>query len=83
MASCFGISMAHHEEPQVALHLLAAVPHGLTVEIFPNPLRDPMWFDLPEQQPVIAAGLMHLSREPGFGMPLRQDTIARYSTRRE
>jgi D-arabinonate dehydratase len=83
MASCFGVSMAHHEEPQVALHLLAAVPHGLCVEIFPNPLRDPMWFDLPEHQPLIADNLMHVPQQPGFGIPLRQDTIARYSTRQE
>ena len=36
MASCFGVAMAHHEEPQVALHLLAGVAHGLCVEFFPN-----------------------------------------------
>ena len=28
------VQMAHHEEPQVALHLLSAIPHGLFVEIF-------------------------------------------------
>ena len=28
MAHCFGVSMAHHEEPQVALHLLAGTPTG-------------------------------------------------------
>jgi hypothetical protein len=38
--------MGHHEEPHVALHLFAAVPHGLYAEIFPDPNRDPMWFEL-------------------------------------
>jgi L-alanine-DL-glutamate epimerase-like enolase superfamily enzyme len=78
MASCFGVSMAHHEEPQVALHLLAGVAHGLCVEIFPNPQRDPMWFDLPERQPQISDGFMHLPKESGFGISLRQDTIQRW-----
>jgi hypothetical protein len=38
--------MGHHEEPHVALHLFAAVPHGLYAEIFPDPNPDPMWFEL-------------------------------------
>ncbi|MEO6848131.1 MAG: mandelate racemase/muconate lactonizing enzyme family protein, partial [Chthoniobacterales bacterium] len=53
MAHAFGVRMAHHEEPQVALHLLASVPNGICVEIFPNENRDPMWFDLPAKHPVI------------------------------
>jgi D-arabinonate dehydratase len=67
--------MAHHEEPQVALHLLAGVANGLCVEIFPNYERDPMWFDLPVQQPAIRDGFMLLNDAPGFGIPLRSDTI--------
>jgi len=75
MAQERGVKMAHHEEPQVALHLLAGVPNGLCVEIFPNYNRDPMWFDLPEKQPAIRDGFMHLPDGPGFGLPLRADTI--------
>lgn len=78
MASCFGVRMAHHEEPQVALHLLASIPHGICVEIFPNYQRDPMWFDLPVEQPKIRDGCMHLPDAPGFGIPLRGDTIERW-----
>ncbi len=37
-----------------------------------------MWFDLPEQQPVISDGFMHLPDGPGFGMPLRRDTIEKW-----
>ncbi len=81
MAHSFGVSMAHHEEPQIALHLLAAVPNGLHVEIFPNYQRDPMWYDLPVQQPVIRDGLMYVPDGPGFGMPLRQDTIDKWRAR--
>jgi L-alanine-DL-glutamate epimerase-like enolase superfamily enzyme len=78
MAHGFGVKMAHHEEPQIALHLLAGAPNGLHVEIFPNYDRDPMWFDLPVQQPLIKDGYMHLPTGAGFGMPLRQDTIEKW-----
>ncbi|MFH1628759.1 MAG: mandelate racemase/muconate lactonizing enzyme family protein [Pseudomonadota bacterium] len=78
MASCFGVSMAHHEEPQVSLHLLASVPHGLCVEIFPSYQRDPMWFDLPVQQPEIKEGHMNLPKGPGFGIQLREEVIEKY-----
>ena len=81
MASMFGIGMAHHEEPQVALHLLASIPHGLYVEIFPNPERDPMWFDLPVKQPEIQGGYMNVPQGPGLGMDLDQKIIAKYSAK--
>ena len=38
-----GIELAHHEEPQIAVHMLAAVPNGTYVECFPDPERDPLW----------------------------------------
>ena len=78
MASCFGVSMAHHEEPQVALHLLAGVANGLCVEIFPNYSRDPMWFDLPVQQPEIKDGYMLLPDKPGFGIDLNPAVIEKW-----
>ena len=78
MASAMGVEMAHHEEAQIALHLLASIPHGLYVEIFPNYKRDPMWFDLPSRSPRIRDGYMELPTGPGFGMPLNQDIIEKY-----
>lgn len=78
LAAHFHVQMAHHEEAQVALHLLAAVPHGLYVEIFPNPKRDPMWFDLPVEHPQIRDGFMILPTAPGLGIELDEAVIARY-----
>jgi D-arabinonate dehydratase len=78
MAGMMNIAMGHHEEPQIAVHLLAAVPHSLYVEIFPDPDRDPMWFELPCSQPRINDGLMYVPQSPGIGMPLRSDIIDRY-----
>jgi L-alanine-DL-glutamate epimerase-like enolase superfamily enzyme len=78
MANLFHVKMAHHEEPQIGLHLLAAVPNGLYVEIFPSYERDPMWVDLPVEQPRIKNGHMVVPDAPGFGIELNQDVIARY-----
>ncbi len=79
MASRFNIGMAHHEEPQVAIHLLASVPHALYVEIFPNPERDPMWFELPLRQPPIKEGYMDVPHRPGLGIELNPEVIKKYT----
>jgi D-arabinonate dehydratase len=78
MASTLNVQMAHHEEAQIALHLLASIPHGLYVEIFPNKKRDPMWYDLPAEHPKIESGMMYLPTQPGLGMDLNEDIIEKY-----
>jgi D-arabinonate dehydratase len=78
MAEHFHVKMAHHEEAQVALHCLAAVSHSTFVEIFPNPKRDPMWFELPREQPRVRDGYMELPDKPGFGIDLNADVIDQY-----
>ncbi len=78
MAEHFHVQMGHHEEAQVALHLLAAIPHSLYVEIFPNPKRDPMWVELPVVHPRIRGGYMELPTGPGLGMDLNEDVISKY-----
>lgn len=81
MAGVFGVSMGHHEEPQVAIHLLGGVSNGLFVEIFPDPDRDPMWFDLPVRQPRIRNGFMEVPSGPGLGIDLKTEVIAKYSAK--
>lgn len=78
LASHFDVQMAHHEESQVALHLLAAIPHGLYVEIFPNLKRDPLWHEIQTTRPLIRGGYMHLTNQPGLGLDLNPEIIARY-----
>lgn len=78
MASVLNIGMAHHEEPQVAIHLLGSISHGLYVEIFHNRERDPLWFELPVVHPEIRDGHMLVPQEPGLGMPLRESVIDQY-----
>ncbi len=79
MAGVFNIGMAHHEEPQVAIHLLGSVPHALYVEIFPNPERDPMWFELPVRQPPLRGGFMDVPQGPGLGIDLNPEVIKKYA----
>jgi D-arabinonate dehydratase len=78
MANLFHVQMAHHEEPQIAIHLLAAVPNALYVEIFPSYERDPMWVDLPVEQPHIRDGYMEVPQGYGTGIALNQEIIAKY-----
>ena len=78
MASAKNIRMAHHEEPQVSVHLLSSIPHGLYVEIFPDPNRDPMWLELPLNRPVVKDGYMSLPQGPGLGIDLNPDVIFKY-----
>jgi D-arabinonate dehydratase len=70
--------MAHHEEPQIAQHLLAAVPHGTYLECFADPDRDPVWQTMWVNRAVIRDGLLEIAKDPGFGLELDQDMIRRY-----
>jgi D-arabinonate dehydratase len=72
-----GVRMAHHEEPQIAQHLLAGVPHGTYVECFADPERDPVWQMLWANRPPIKDGLMDVASGPGFGLTLDEATIRR------
>jgi len=78
LAAAFGVEMGHHEEPQVAAHLLASVPHGAYVECF-DPDRDPIFWGLFANRPAISDGLYSLPPGPGFGLKLDGDFIARYT----
>ena len=77
MALAFGVEMAHHEEPQIAAHLLAAIPHGTYVECF-HPDRDPLFWNLISNRPSIKDGAYAVPPGPGFGLDLNNDFIARH-----
>jgi D-galactarolactone cycloisomerase len=74
IAHTYGVEMGHHEEPQVASHLLASVPHGTVVECF-HPDRDPVWWNLVANRPPVVDGTMELSDEPGLGWELDWDYL--------
>src|SRR5205085_402709 len=63
-----GIELAHHEEPQIAVHMLAAVPNGTYVECFPDPERDPLWAGFITNRAPIRDGIIEVPQGPGFGL---------------
>ncbi len=72
------VRMTHHEEPQIALHLLASTPNAICVECFADPERDPVWDRLDLDAPRPIDGRLSLSKRPGFGMRLDEEMVERY-----
>jgi L-alanine-DL-glutamate epimerase-like enolase superfamily enzyme len=73
-----GVRMAHHEESQIALQLLAGIPHGTYAECFADPERDPVWQSLWANRPPARDGFMEVPQGPGFGLELDREMIERY-----
>jgi len=73
-----GVEMAHHEESQIASHLLAAIPHGTYAECFADPERDPMWQQVWVNRPPIKDGVMEVAQGPGFGIVLDEALMQKY-----
>jgi L-alanine-DL-glutamate epimerase-like enolase superfamily enzyme len=78
LCGAYGVKLAHHEESQIAQHLLSAVPHGTYIECFADPERDPVWQTMWQNRPPIRDGIMPVTTEPGFGLSLDSAMIARY-----
>jgi L-alanine-DL-glutamate epimerase-like enolase superfamily enzyme len=76
-AHLYSIELAHHEEPQVAAHLLASQPHGTYLEVF-HPDRDPIWWRMIANRPDLVEGRLALPTAPGFGWELDQEFIEHY-----
>jgi D-galactarolactone cycloisomerase len=76
-AHTYGVLMGHHEEPQVASHLLCAIANGTFTECF-HPDRDPIWWNLPANRPTLVDGKIRLSDRPGLGWEIDRDFVTRY-----
>ena len=77
LASTFDVQLGHHEEAQVAAHLLASQPHGTYVEAF-APARDPIFWQMIENRPALVDGRFPLPDRPGLGWVLDERFIAKY-----
>jgi D-galactarolactone cycloisomerase len=77
VAAAFGVRMAHHEEAQVAAHLLGAVAHGSYLECF-HKNRDPLFWEIQTEPRPIRNGYYEIPSAPGLGISLDRDYVARY-----
>lgn len=77
IAASFDVQLGHHEEAQVASHLLASQPHGTYVEAF-SPVRDPIFWQMIENRPPLVDGQFCLPDRPGLGWVLDEAFIARH-----
>ena len=72
--------MAPHHDAQIHGHLVAAVPNGYILEVFPNLLRDPLWEELFTGRPKVTKGVLRLSDSSGFGFGLNPEGMRKYAT---
>ncbi|MCW5605378.1 MAG: mandelate racemase/muconate lactonizing enzyme family protein [Burkholderiales bacterium] len=72
MAEAFNLPVVNHLCPEISVHLVAAIPHGLTVEYMPWSAR------LFEEVPVQMNGELAVPDKPGLGLKFDRETIKRY-----
>ncbi len=72
MAEAFNLPVVSHGVPEIHVHLVGAVPNGLTVEYMPRLF--PLWRAVP--QPV--NGMLEMPAAPGLGLEFDDAAIAKY-----
>jgi L-alanine-DL-glutamate epimerase-like enolase superfamily enzyme len=72
MAEAFNLPIVNHLCPEISVHLVAAVPNGLTVEYMPWSSK--LFREVP--QPV--KGELSVPKKPGLGLEFDNDVLARY-----
>ena len=72
MAEAFNLPVVSHLIPEIHVHLVAAIPNGLTVEYMPWTLR------LYEETPTLEKGQLVVPKKPGLGLAFDQAAIKRY-----
>ena len=78
-AAAHGVLLAPHHDPQIHGHVLAALSNGHIQEVFPNPVRDPLWEQLFIDLPRIENGVMEMNEKPGFGFELNREAMKRFA----
>jgi len=72
MAEAFNVPVVSHLVPELHVHLIAAIPNGLTVEYMPWTLR--LW----EETPKLDRGQLVVPAKPGLGLAFDQAALKRY-----
>jgi D-arabinonate dehydratase len=76
MAAAFGVTMAHHEEPQISAHLLASISHSACMEVF-HPDRDPLFYRLVANREPFKDGFYKVPEGSGWGLELDEALISK------
>jgi L-alanine-DL-glutamate epimerase-like enolase superfamily enzyme len=73
MAEAFNLPVVSHLVPEIHVHLVAAIPNGLTVEYMP-------WtFAMFEEVPQPQKGELVVPKKPGLGLKFDEAAIKRYA----
>jgi L-talarate/galactarate dehydratase len=72
MAEAFNLPVVSHLVPEIHVHLVAAIPNGLTVEYMPWTLR------LYEETPALEGGQLVVPTKPGLGLTFDAAALKRY-----
>jgi len=72
MAEAFNLPVVSHLVPELHVHLIAAIPNGLTVEYMPWTVR------LYEETPTLENGHLVVPTKPGLGLAFDQAALKRY-----
>jgi L-talarate/galactarate dehydratase len=72
MAEAFNLPVVSHLVPELHVHLIAAIPNGLTVEYMPWTLR--LW----EETPKLDRGQLVVPTKPGLGLAFDHAALKRY-----
>jgi L-alanine-DL-glutamate epimerase-like enolase superfamily enzyme len=72
MAEAFNLPVVSHLVPELHVHLIAAIPNGLTVEYMPWTLR--LW----EEPPKLDHGQLVVPAKPGLGLAFDPAALKRY-----
>jgi L-talarate/galactarate dehydratase len=73
MAEAFNLPVVSHGVPEIHVHLVGAVPNGLTVEYMPR------LFHLWEEVPIPQNGLLAMPTRPGLGLNFSAEAIRRFA----
>ncbi len=72
MAEAFNLPVVSHLIPEVHVHLIGAIPNGLTVEYMPWLTR--LFREVPQQK----NGELAMPTKPGLGLELDGDVLTRF-----
>ena len=75
MAQAHDLPIAPHGNQDVHVHLVAAIPNGLTTEYYSGS-TDPMWGKMFKETLIVDNGYLHPPDRPGLGIELNEEALA-------